>query len=118
MLGHSLAKSGDYSAARREYERSISLRPVAGAHDGIGQLDALEGNWVQALAQFERGLEISPNSAELLARAGMAQMALGRLEAGQALFARALKADPNSKLSRAGFAKSQELIELRGSGVY
>jgi Tfp pilus assembly protein PilF len=48
----------------------------------------------------------------------MAQMALGRLEEARALFQRAVKADPHSKLSNAGLAKSQELIELKAQGVY
>jgi tetratricopeptide (TPR) repeat protein len=118
MIGHSLAKAGDHAAARREYERSIALHPGAAAFDGLGQLHALEGNWTEALVDFERGLEISPNNAELLARAGMAQMALGRLEEGRALFEQAVKANPDSKLSRAGLSKSQELIELRQQGAY
>jgi hypothetical protein len=118
MVGHAFAKAGDYSAARLEYERSLALHPGAAAHDGLGQLDALEGSWIEALARFERGLEISPDNAELLSRAGMAQMALGRLEEARALFQRAVKADPHSKLSNAGLAKSQELIELKAQGVY
>jgi serine/threonine-protein kinase len=85
------------SHARTNAERAIALAPELGiAHSALGSV--LEGTLDFAGAQhaYEQALELSPNDAGVLLRAGVFWVRMGRTEAGLADAQKAVTLDPLS----------------------
>ena len=84
--------------ARDAAERALALAPSRpDGHFALGEVYRLvDSDAARALAAFERGLQVAPENALLLASAARAERNLGRWEAALAHLARAQTLDPRS----------------------
>ena len=70
--------AGDYDNAIAFIDRTIGLRPrFSNGHALLGRTQAECGNWELAIQSFERGLEVSPDSALLKALIAYGHAGLG-----------------------------------------
>jgi len=95
-LGHLLYRINALEDALAVYERAVALDPYdEHAYYGIGILWASKrGNYVQALAALQRGLEKVPNSVWLKSSAGGMYARMGRYDDAWALLQPIHQADP------------------------
>lgn len=100
LLGLVRLARGDAAEARAEFEREIVIGPsqlyaaefAMNAHDGLGFTCLQTGRPSQAVAMFERALELFPEHARSLVGLGAALGATGRRPAAAEAFARATAA--------------------------
>lgn len=69
---------------------------------------ARRGYWQEAMAQYEQGLEQTPNDAELINNLAVAQEAVGNYEQAKSLYEKALELDPGDRRIRKNFMLFQE----------
>jgi TolB-like protein/Flp pilus assembly protein TadD len=99
---------GDAEAARNAAERAMTLAPrrpegpLALGH----YLYFARADHAGALAAFKAGLELSPDNAELLTLAALAEQSLGRWDAALAHLQRAAELDPRSAATQRRLAHS------------
>jgi serine/threonine-protein kinase len=105
--------AADAEAARAAAERAVALGP--GRADGqlaIGAYHHLvRGDLTRAVAAYETGLRLAPESADLLAALARAEMSLGRWDAALDHFQRAQALDPRS--GNIAWRLATELLWLR-----
>jgi serine/threonine-protein kinase len=105
--------AADAEAARAAAERAVALGP--GRADGqlaIGAYHHLvRGDLTRAVAAYETGLRLAPESAELLAALARAEMSLGRWDGALDHFRRAQALDPRS--GNIAWRLATELLWLR-----
>src|SRR5439155_2847166 len=91
------AKVG-YGRAREAVERALALEPdLAEGHAHMAWIQKnFEWDWSGAQSSFARALELAPQNAIALRRAGTLAWTLGRTEDGFELTCRALEQDPLS----------------------
>jgi tetratricopeptide (TPR) repeat protein len=64
--GNKAYKAKDYARAEAYYREAVQADPdSAGAYQGLGNCDLRLGKMAEALAQYEKALDLSPNSAPL-----------------------------------------------------
>jgi tetratricopeptide (TPR) repeat protein len=90
-IGNIHLEAGRYDLAREHLERAVSLMPAsADAFNNRGSLEMAVKNHPAALRDFQKAMEIHPDSFSILG-AGQAYEALADLPAAEAMFQRALK---------------------------
>jgi serine/threonine protein kinase/tetratricopeptide (TPR) repeat protein len=91
------AKVG-YGRAREAVERALALEPdLAEGHAHLAWIQkTFDWDWSGAQSSFARALELAPQNAIALRRAGTLAWTLGRMEEGLELTRRALEQDPLS----------------------
>jgi tetratricopeptide (TPR) repeat protein/predicted Ser/Thr protein kinase len=89
QLGTVYHAMGDVKAAIREYERSIVLRPSAGAYTNIGALYHAEGRFEQAVDAYRHSLELR-ESAVTYRNLGDAYAKMGRQREAREAYGRAV----------------------------
>ncbi len=97
--------TGDFDAAKREYERSLALQPGVQAYAGLGRIHFEARAYQQALGAYEAALAIDDTRADLRAYAGLTHGALGNRDAARAAFEHALRLDPNEATASEGLAQ-------------
>jgi serine/threonine-protein kinase len=103
---YTTARAG--AAARLAVERAAALAPtLAAVHRALGRI-GLDVDWDerQGLAEFEKGLAVAPNDAELLTGAADAAWPMGRFDEAIDRFRRALVLDPRSAETSTRMAKA------------
>ena len=90
LLGVSLEKLGQRTAAIERFKRVIRTRPDhAAAFSAIGSAYREAGNYTEARAALERAVELDPNDLRANYQLGLVYAKLGDAEAAKRLFARA-----------------------------
>ena len=93
LVMESLDRANEAAAA---YERAIAQQPTFfAAHQGLGNLRMLTGQWEAARAQFQRLLELRPGDAGALSALGQAHLMEGRAAQALECFKLALEEDPD-----------------------
>ncbi len=87
-----------YAKARRAAERALALEPdLAEAHLELGGVMRLHDyDWAGAAAQFERALELAPNTVEVLRHTALQLVGRGRADEACELSKRVTELDPLS----------------------
>ena len=77
-LGDALSSLGDRAAAEEAYRRALRDEDLVTAHNGLGNLLALEGRAQDAVAEYRRAIELDPELRAARANLGGALASLGR----------------------------------------
>lgn len=89
------ARSGNHSAAVREYAAALARSPThSPAHYRLGRARAAGGDWEGAQRAYRAGLEQAPNSGELLLHLAMATDRSGDRPGAVALYRRLVEIEP------------------------
>jgi tetratricopeptide (TPR) repeat protein len=85
-------------AAKRAADRAMALAPKRPeSHQAVGDYhNSVRGEYADGLAAYEEGLSASPENAELLTNAALAEQSLGRWDAAVKHLERAWTLDPRS----------------------
>jgi len=95
----------NFSAAEREFERSIELNPrYATAYQWFGLSLAMTGRYEEGFAQLKRAIRLDPHSAIIHACLGMAYWCGRRYEQQIEHFKKTLELDPSLAQGRWGLA--------------
>jgi protein O-mannosyl-transferase len=96
-LGNAFLERGDRTAAIRQYETALQLRPdYADAHNNLGRALAQSGRAVEAVSHYEAALRVKPASVDVLTNYGSALAQTGRSRAALAIYAHALELEPTA----------------------
>lgn len=105
-LAHALAGQGRTSEALVEYRQSLKIKASAEGHVGVGDMLVRDGKKEQAKHEFQKALELEPNSAAALRSLGTVKYSLDDVVGANADLSRALIINPDDK------AASRTLIDL------
>jgi arylsulfatase A-like enzyme/Flp pilus assembly protein TadD len=95
ILALVLTREGDYSRARAEYLRSLSLDPKQSrVHAMLGTLSLLENDLAAAERSYRRALEITPGFVEAISNLGMIAALHGDPGKAEEEYRKAIAADP------------------------
>lgn len=82
MRGLAMQDSGQLDAAKKSYERALSIQPGhINASNNLGTLLAGEGSWDEAVDLYRKALTVNPASFEVLLNLATALTSLARPEA-------------------------------------
>lgn len=95
MRGLAMQDSGQLDAAKKSYERALSIQPGhIDACNNLGTLLAGEGNWDAAVDLYCKALAVNPTSFEVLVNLAGAQANLARPDAAVESLRQAVKLRP------------------------
>ncbi|MGI9590192.1 MAG: tetratricopeptide repeat protein [Myxococcota bacterium] len=77
-LGRGLLESGDFEAARRQFERSLAAQETVAGFGGLGRALEGEGDLKGAIRAYEAGRRIDPEDRELRRSIGRLRVVLRR----------------------------------------
>ena len=104
----------DYDRARTELAFAARATPNdAEVWDGLASLNRREGQWDDAVANFERARQLDPHNVAVFWNLGETYLARDRFDDAQRLFAEGLVIRPDAHL----FTLAQAAIELRRVGA-
>ena len=116
--GNTLAASGDFDGAQREYESALAIHPrYPDAHDNLGRLHLEQGRGDLAIPYFERALEARPGWSQAMTNLGDALWASGERERALAIFQAVVAASPESADARYWLALAQHKSGRRAEAV-
>ncbi len=108
LKGNTLATSGDFDGAQREYESALAIHPrYPDANENLGRLHLKRGRGDLAIPYFERALEARPGWLPAMTNLGNALWASGERERAIATFEAAVAASPESADARYWLAAAQ-----------
>ncbi len=106
-LALALQKQGKFSAAEKEYNRTLALQPDhIEAYSNLGIMLIGQNRWREARVPLERLLEIQPNNAEACSDLGVVLKKLDMRDAAAALFMKAIILKPDYTLAHFNLANS------------
>jgi hypothetical protein len=106
-FGRSLLESGDYAAARVQFETSAGIRPTVAAFGGLGRALERQGDRRAAADAYEAGLVVEPDDAALLRSAARTRLELGDSGRAVELLERALALEPDHAPTRRALARAR-----------
>jgi Flp pilus assembly protein TadD/mono/diheme cytochrome c family protein len=96
IMGTALTLAGQASAAVREFERALEMRPdYPQAHTNLGSLLLQSGRRDEAMTHLAEALRLDPNNAQAHFSAGVGAVQSGQRAEGIAHFRRALELQPD-----------------------
>jgi tetratricopeptide (TPR) repeat protein len=96
-LGVLAAREGRRDLAMMQYRRALDLSPISGKYLISAGFQAYElRSWAEAKQDFQRAINVDPQSADAYAGAGMTALAMGDRTAAQTFAARSKALDANS----------------------
>jgi len=95
MRAEYYAELGDFDKALADFEKVLSLMPVADAFLGRGCMYMKMGNLTSALADFNHAIEMEPTNAMAYSNRGAAYSKLEDMEKALANYDLAIQHDPN-----------------------
>ncbi len=111
-LALALQKQGKFSAAEKEYARTLALQPdYVEAYSNLGIMLIVEERWRDARVPLERLLEIQPNNAHACSDLGVVLKKLDLRDEATMLFMKAIILKPDYALAHFNLANS--LLEDR-----
>jgi TolB-like protein/Flp pilus assembly protein TadD len=103
----------DYKRARTEIEIAQRATPNdAEVWDGAGAIDRREGQWDEAIANFEKARYLDPRNFSVISNLAETLIAMGRYSEAQHAIDNALLVNPNAYL----FSIARASIDLKKSG--
>lgn len=119
LLGHEYVLTEELDKAMNCYRHAVRIDPRHyNAWYGIGSIYSKQERFLLAEMHFRKALRINPNSSVLMCHIGVAQNALGKIDAALHTFNLALEKDPKNplcKFHRAsilfGTGRHQEALE-------
>jgi tetratricopeptide (TPR) repeat protein len=95
-IGIAYHQMGDFSAARRYYERAMKLdKRYADAVNNSGTVFYAMKSYRSAIARYKKALQLAPNSASFWSNLGTAEYSRGRYQEMATAYQKALSLDPN-----------------------
>jgi len=91
QLGTVYQTLGDNARALANYERSIAIRPSAGAVSNIGTIHYVRGEFAQAVDAYKKAVELRPNEPDFHRNLGDAYRRLGRRQEARAAYRMAVE---------------------------
>jgi serine/threonine-protein kinase len=91
QLGAVYQTLGDNERALANYERSIAIRPSAGAVSNIGTIYYVRGEYAQAVDAYKKAVELRPNEPDAHRNLGDAYRRLGRRSDARAAYRAAVE---------------------------
>jgi len=104
------------SAQQRRAERRMGVIPSVTPHLRRAALHVEQGEWSDAIEDYEAGLQLDPTNGALLRGAGRAWLESGDPERAAALFEGALALYPWDEESRQGLARARRRTGARRAG--
>jgi tetratricopeptide (TPR) repeat protein len=99
--GSFLIQIGAYKDGLELYRSAVELFPaVAVLHQGIGCCAGHEECHEEAIAAFERALQLEPNNQKFVSDLGWCLLEAGRIEEARSTLERAVSMDPSDELAR------------------
>lgn len=92
--GNAKFRIGSLDEAFSDYTASITIHPLAKAHNSRGVVKKRKGDTDGALEDYARALEIDPNYYEAYYNRGISKKSLGDLEGAAADYTRAIECNP------------------------
>jgi Flp pilus assembly protein TadD/4-amino-4-deoxy-L-arabinose transferase-like glycosyltransferase len=91
-LGNALTRTRRFEEARAEYGEALRIAPdfSAPVRNNLGILAAHEGDWPEAIREFEASIEADPTNRNAMANLGSAYLSAGRFDEAIVTFRRAL----------------------------
>lgn len=109
--GMALSRSGDHSAAIREFRTAITLRPNdAEGYYNLGVALGNIGNHSEALSNFRTAVRLNPNDAEAHSNLGMMLVARGDHRAALREFSETLRLEPRHREARRFTEKLRQMV--------
>jgi tetratricopeptide (TPR) repeat protein len=100
-------KTHDLAGARASYRRSLAVSPTADAYLGLGALDEADQRWSDAVATYDKVLQLNPDHVIALHRSGIAWLALGERAKAKAVLERAVALSPDDKLLKLSLTRAE-----------
>lgn len=99
--------TGDYEKAEMNHKKAVALRPqrTAEAYELLGNIYSRQGKYGLAIAAYEDGLKVEPDSVILLNNLADAYANKGNYDEAIAHITKALKIEPDSALVRLTYAE-------------
>ena len=114
-IGRMLVQNGATAAARQAYQRSLELYPTAGAWLELANLEEGAGDFEAALRGWNAAIDLDPDNAGSLYRAGLAELELGNPQLAVARLERATALAPDDGLIRLALLRARALAEDQGA---
>jgi tetratricopeptide (TPR) repeat protein len=91
-LGNALTRTGRFSEARQEYAEALRIAPdfSGPVRNNLGILAAHEGDWPEAIREFEASIDADPSNRNAMANLGSAYLSAGRFDEAIVTIRRAL----------------------------
>ena len=102
-LGNALTRTRRFGEARQEYSEALRIAPdfSGPVRNNLGILAAHEGDWVEAIREFEASIEADPSNPNAMANLGSAYLSAGRFDEAIVTLRRALlNPGPNEAVLR------------------
>jgi len=91
LLGHDMAKAGNYKVAEQHFREAIRIKPTfKNALNGLGYIMMIQGQQEEAGRLFEKVLQVDPAFAPALKNLGDVRMRQGRVDGALLLYRQAL----------------------------
>ncbi|KAI5721494.1 hypothetical protein M8J77_021531 [Diaphorina citri] len=101
LLGHEYVLTEELDKAMNCYRHAVRIDPRHyNAWYGIGSIYSKQERFLLAEIHFRKALKINPNSSVLMCHIGVAQNALGKIDAALYTFNLALEKDPKNPLCK------------------
>ena len=104
QLGTYLSEAGETAAAIELLKQAVATEPNLDALNALGIAYARHGRAAEALATFDRSLEIDPGNAMTFENIGAVHLDAGRLPDARRAFERAIASNAESSQGHAGLA--------------
>ncbi len=114
-LGASLRAAGRKEEALAEFQKAVSLFPLANTYGLMGQVEAERGNYTEAIKRFEEGLKMMPDDPELLYGLGQVYALMGESDMALESYEHALASSPPEEDRYKQFARR---ISSRRDKIY
>ena len=95
-MGASLVEKARYEEAEPHYRAAIPGRPTASSYTSLGYVLDRNGKTDEAIAQFERAIEIDPTYIEAYNNMAAALARRGNLAAAAGLYRKSIAQNPNT----------------------
>jgi TolB-like protein/Tfp pilus assembly protein PilF len=103
----------EYDLARKQLALAQQATPNdAEVWDGAAAVDRRQGQWQEAVANFEKAWQLDPRNASVIWNLAETYACLGRYEEAKRVFAQGLAVNPNAYL----FALAEAAIDLKKAG--
>ena len=123
-LGTALQAAGLIDEALANYEKAAAIRPTWAMHSNMGTIHYWRGEHVQAVADYQRAIELAPNEAEPYANLGDALQKLGQPDRAAENYRRAiveirkaLAIKPNDPMAVSALALYQAKLGMRDAAA-
>ncbi|MBX3508702.1 MAG: tetratricopeptide repeat protein [Parvibaculum sp.] len=106
-LGQLYQRANRFADAEAQYRRAIEQQPIAAFHVPLGMVLLRQDRVDEAVAAFEKAIELNPNLAAAYGNLGNAEQKRGNMEAAAAAYERACALNPKDTISYVSFGMAR-----------